>query len=232
MAETAKPESRNDRVLATVRRTPGSTIPKLYESLPFVGVENALDELQQANLVLFDEEGRVWPSDAAESVTLQPVAPKMLRWGKGTIGGGGIDSFLLRQAVRENPNAAAFEIRQLREEIAIVRAANKPTPKYNMRALAASFHSYPGDIELLPEGRGSPLPAFSQIYARNVWGKLSDAEQHVVAFLHYVWGGNTEGHREGSRIVKAKFDFGAAMSSWDDRNRAAFVAWIQEPWYM
>lgn len=59
-------------------------------------------------------------------------------------------------------------------------------------------------------------------------GAQTDGSVHAVAFILSVWAGCNADHwkRRGY-----SFDVVRAFGSWDDRQRAAFLKWAQNPWW-
>lgn len=115
------------------------------------------------------------------------------------------------------------------------------TPRFDMTALARSFHCigqspFPGlDV---PNSSFNFDARLFFTYAAEKLGKMSHSERCVISFLADVWNGNPCKATKGTstlarqRVMNVpKFDLHDALGCWDASHRAAFIAWAKEPWF-
>lgn len=69
-------------------------------------------------------------------------------------------------------------------------------------------------------------PWNAQTFARWARGPISAATRDAAAFVLHVWSGGRSGPWRG-----LTFDAVAAISRWDEGNRAAFLRWCSNPWW-
>lgn len=95
-----------------------------------------------------------------------------------------------------------------------------------LQALALTFptlHQTPDEIWGGPHW--DPI-AFAQY-----WAKGSGGELDAALFVLSVWNATTDWSEWITRNGKGRFDVHTALSNWDSEHRAAFVAWVKDPWW-
>lgn len=94
-----------------------------------------------------------------------------------------------------------------------------------MRLLAGMFPSMRGIFD-----GGWSVEALRQWWMS---GAPTGGSRHVAMFLLQVWNMHTtaaEWRREGFKGIEP-FNAVAALGTWDDAHRSAFVTWCQEPFF-
>jgi hypothetical protein len=102
-----------------------------------------------------------------------------------------------------------------------VSALRNLTPTERMLGLVESFHSLANAKCLDARGEFSST-TFAKWATRALY---TEAELDCARFVLFVWNSTT-------RWKIGKFDFGQAIVRWDSQNRAAFIAWAREPWWV
>jgi hypothetical protein len=93
-----------------------------------------------------------------------------------------------------------------------------------MVLLCESFHSL----------RGAPgtHPWNQHTFATWASGGKTDAERQAAAFVLSVWNGNNLAPWWSKKPFRVSvFDATLACAIWDEQNRAAFIAWCNDPFY-
>ena len=62
---------------------------------------------------------------------------------------------------------------------------------------------------------------------KDLYDKMSSSECHVVEFALSVWNQNTDWTNYGYK----PFQFARAFARWDNGQRAAFCAWVEDPFF-
>jgi len=94
-------------------------------------------------------------------------------------------------------------------------------------ALVESFPTLKGRMPLDPDGFAA------ESFARAA-APMSSGEKDAALFCLGVWSATCDWKRYGltNRYGRGKFDALAAISNWDDRHIAAFIAWAKNPFFM
>lgn len=107
------------------------------------------------------------------------------------------------------------------DPIGVARAylrTHKESEENRRTAVRGDIHSLVDSFPAL-RGRARWIGDDSKAFKKCMRG-MSSGERHAALFVLYVWN-----HFEN------KFDFDAAINSWDNNNLAAFRDWLKNPWF-